>query len=252
MGIIELRDVHKSFNGLEVHRGINLAVKEGEIVSLIGSSGSGKTVLLKEILGLLRPDKGSIYVMGKDVTALREKELLEIRRNVGMVFQGSALFDSLTVLENVAYPLKESALGGRLSRTEIRERVKERLGMVGLHGVENKLPGELSGGMKKRVAVARAIATDPKIILYDEPNTGVDPIMARKINELIIGLRDRLGVTSMVVTHDLQSVRMVTDRIAMLYEGKIIAEGTWKDFEESQNPFIRDFMRGGAVFAEEG
>ncbi len=247
MSIIELRDIHKMFNGLLVHNGINLSVKEGEIVSLIGSSGSGKTVLLKEIIGLLRPDKGKVFVMGRDVTTLREKELLEVRRNVGMVFQGSALFDSLTVLENVAYPLKEHM---RLSGAEIRERVRERLSMVGLYGIENKMPGELSGGMKKRVALARAIATDPKIILYDEPNTGVDPINARKINELIIGLRERLGVTSMVVTHDMQSVRMVADRIAMLYEGRIIAEGSWKEFEESQDPFIKEFMSGGAVFGE--
>lgn len=247
MGIIELKEVYKSFNGLVVHKGINLTVKEGEIVSLIGSSGSGKTVLLKEIIGLLKPDKGNIFVMGQDVTELREKGLMEIRRNVGMVFQGSALFDSLTVLENVAYPLKEHM---HLSRTELREWVKERLAMVGLYGIENKMPGELSGGMKKRVALARAIATDPKIILYDEPNTGVDPINARKINELIINLRERLGITSMVVTHDMQSVRMVTDRIAMLYEGRILVEGSWKDFEESQDPFIRSFMRGGAVFVE--
>ncbi|MFN3466868.1 MAG: ABC transporter ATP-binding protein [Candidatus Brocadiales bacterium] len=246
--MIELKEVYKTFNGLLVHKGINLSVKEGEILSLIGSSGSGKTVLLKEIIGLLRPDRGNVFVMGRDVTALRERELLEVRRNVGMVFQGSALFDSLTVLENVAYPIKESTSGRLLSRAEIKERVRERLDMVGLYGVENKMPGELSGGMKKRVALARAIATDPRIILYDEPNTGVDPINARKINELIVNLRERLGVTSMVVTHDMQSVRMVTDRIAMLYEGKIIAEGSWKDFEESQDPFIREFMSGGAAF----
>ncbi|HHT9120472.1 MAG TPA: ABC transporter ATP-binding protein [Candidatus Hypogeohydataceae bacterium YC41] len=249
MGIIELKDVCKSFNGLLVHKGINLFIKQGEILSLIGSSGSGKTVLLKEIIGLLRPERGKIFVMGRDVTTLKEKELLEIRRNVGMVFQSSALFDSLTVLENVAYPLKEHL---RLSGAEIRERVRERLAMVGLYGIENKMPGELSGGMKKRVALARAIATDPKIILYDEPNTGVDPINARKINEMIVNLRERLGVTSVVVTHDMHSVRAVTDRIAMLYDGKIIAEGSWKDFEESQDPFIREFMRGGAVFAEGG
>ncbi len=249
MGIIELQGVYKVFNGLAVHKGINMSVKEGEILSLIGSSGSGKTVLLKEIIGLLKPDGGKILVLGKDVAALREKELLKIRRNVGMVFQGSALFDSLTVLENIAYPLKEHM---RLSQVEIKERVRERLAMVGLYGIEHKMPAELSGGMKKRVAVARAIATDPKIILYDEPNTGVDPINARKINELIINLRERLGVTSLVVTHDLQSVRMVTDRIAMLYDGRIIAEGSWRDFEDSQDSFIREFMRGGAVFAEKG
>lgn len=244
-GIIELKDVHKVFNGLLVHRGINLSIKEGEIVSLIGSSGSGKTVLLKEVIGLLRPDKGAIFVMGRNVAALNEKSLLEIRKNVGLVFQGSALFDSLTVFDNIAYPLREH-LG--LGKKEIRERVAETLHLVGLDGVEGKMPAELSGGMKKRVAVARAIATNPKIMLYDEPNTGVDPINARKINELILGLREKLGVTSMVVTHDMQSVKMVTDRIAMLYDGKIVAEGTWKNFEESEDPFIREFMTGGMAF----
>lgn len=244
-GIIELKDVHKVFNGLRVHRGINLSIKEGEIVSLIGSSGSGKTVLLKEVIGLLRPDKGAIFVMGRNVAALNEKSLLEIRKNVGLVFQGSALFDSLTVFDNIAYPLREHL---RLGKKEIRERVAETLHLVGLDGVEGKMPAELSGGMKKRVAVARAIATNPKIMLYDEPNTGVDPINARKINELILGLREKLGVTSMVVTHDMQSVKMVTDRIAMLYDGKIVAEGTWKDFEESEDPFIREFMTGGMAF----
>lgn len=244
-GIIKLKDVHKVFNGLWVHRGINLGIKEGEIVSLIGSSGSGKTVLLKEVIGLLRPDKGEIFVMGRNVVALNEKSLLEIRKNVGLVFQGSALFDSLTVFDNIAYPLREHL---RLGKKEIRERVAETLHLVGLDGVEGKMPAELSGGMKKRVAVARAIATNPKIMLYDEPNTGVDPINARKINELILGLREKLGVTSMVVTHDMQSVKMVTDRIAMLYDGKIVAEGTWKEFEESEDPFIREFMTGGMVF----
>jgi phospholipid/cholesterol/gamma-HCH transport system ATP-binding protein len=244
-GIIELKDVHKVFNGLLVHRGINLSIKEGEIVSLIGSSGSGKTVLLKEVIGLLRPDKGAIFVMGRNVAALNEKSLLEIRKNVGLVFQGSALFDSLTVFDNIAYPLREHL---RLGKKEIRERVAETLHLVGLDGVEGKMPAELSGGMKKRVAVARAIATNPKIMLYDEPNTGVDPINARKINELILGLREKLGVTSMVVTHDMQSVKMVTDRIAMLYDGKIVAEGTWKNFEESEDPFIREFMTGGMAF----
>lgn len=244
-GLIELNDVHKSFNGLWVHRGINVGVREGEIVSLIGSSGSGKTVLLKEIIGLLKPDRGSIYVLGRDVVPLKEKNLLEIRRHVGLVFQGSALFDSLSVFDNVAYPLREHL---RLGKAEIRARVAEKLRLVGLDGIEGKMPGELSGGMKKRVAVARAVATEPKIILYDEPNTGVDPINARKINELIVGLRDRLGVTSLVVTHDMKSVKAVADRIVMLYEGRIVAEGTWEDFEGSEEPLIKEFMTGGASF----
>lgn len=239
--IIKFKDVHKSFNGLPVHRGINFYVKEGEILSLIGGSGSGKSVLLKELIGLLKPDSGNIFVMGRDVVPMGEKELLGIRQHVGMLFQGAALFDSLTVFENIAYPLREHS---KIGQSEIRRKVAEKLRLVGLEGIEEKLPEELSGGMKKRVGLARAIATDPKILLYDEPNTGVDPINARKINELILSLRDKTGVTSIVVTHDMHSVKMVTDRIVMLYEGKIIAEGTWKDFENSNFKTVKDFLEG--------
>ncbi|MGR3311616.1 MAG: ABC transporter ATP-binding protein [Candidatus Brocadiales bacterium] len=239
--IIEFKDVRKSFNGLPVHQGINLHVKKGEILSLIGGSGSGKSVLLKELIGLLKPDGGNIFILGKDVVPMSEKELLGIRKHVGMLFQGAALFDSLTVFENIAYPLQEHSKMGRL---EIRRKVKEKLQLVGLEGVEERLPGELSGGMKKRVGLARAIATDPKIILYDEPNTGVDPINARKINELILSLRDKTGVTSIVVTHDMHSVKMVTDRIGMLYDGRIIVEGTWDDLEHSNLKIVKDFLEG--------
>ncbi len=239
--IIEFKDVRKSFNGLPVHQGINLHVKKGEILSLIGGSGSGKSVLLKELIGLLKPDGGNIFILGKDVVPMSEKELLGIRKHVGMLFQGAALFDSLTVFENIAYPLQEHS---KMSRLEIRRKVKEKLQLVGLEGVEERLPGELSGGMKKRVGLARAIATDPKIILYDEPNTGVDPINARKINELILSLRDKTGVTSIVVTHDMHSVKMVTDRIGMLYDGRIIVEGTWDDLEHSSLKIVKDFLEG--------
>ncbi|MBI2559583.1 MAG: ABC transporter ATP-binding protein [Planctomycetes bacterium] len=239
--IIEFKDVHKSFNGLPVHRGISFCVKEGEILSLIGGSGSGKSVLLKELIGLLKPDSGNIFVMGRDVARMEEEELLEIRKHVGMLFQGAALFDSLTVFENIAYPLLEHSKMGWL---EIRRKVAEKLRLVGLEGIEEKLPEELSGGMKKRVGLARAIATDPKILLYDEPNTGVDPINARKINDLMLDLRDKTGVTSIVVTHDMYSVKMITDRIVMLYEGRIIAEGTWKDFEHSSLKIVKDFLEG--------
>lgn len=239
--IIEFKDVYKSFNGLPVHRGIGFYVKEGEILSLIGGSGSGKSVLLKELIGLLRPDSGNIFVMGRDVVPMSEKELLGIRKHVGMLFQGAALFDSLTVFENIAYPLREHS---KMGWQEIRKKVAEKLRLVGLEGIEEKLPGELSGGMKKRVGLARAIVTDPKILLYDEPNTGVDPINARKINDLILTLRDKTGVTSIVVTHDMHSVKMVTDRIVMLYEGIIVAEGTWNDFEHSSLKIVKDFLEG--------
>lgn len=239
--IIEFKDVRKSFNDLHVHRGIDFYVKEGEVLSLIGGSGSGKSVLLKELIGLLKPDSGQVFVMGRDVVPMSEKELLGIRKHVGMLFQGAALFDSLTVFENIAYPLREHS---RMMPSEIERRVAEKLHLVGLEGIEDKLPEELSGGMKKRVGLARAIATDPKILLYDEPNTGVDPINARKINDLILSLRDKTGVTSIVVTHDMHSVRMVTDRIVMLYEGKIITEGTWQDFEHSNLKIVKDFLEG--------
>ncbi len=239
--IIELRDVHTSFNGVLVHSGINLCIKEGEVMSLIGSSGVGKSVLLKELIGILKPDKGEILVMGRNIVPLKEEELIKIRRNIGILFQGSALFDSLTVYENVAYPLREHT---KLKEKEIEEKVREKLGLVGLEGVEQKLPDELSGGMKKRVGLARAIAIEPKIILYDEPTTGIDPINADKINELILDLQNKLGTTTIVVTHDLHCVKKVTNRLAMLSEGKIITEGTWDDLENSEIKVIRDFIAG--------
>lgn len=239
--IIELRGVHTSFNGVLVHSGINLCIKEGEVMSLIGSSGVGKSVLLKELIGILKPDKGEIIVMGRNIVPLKEEELIKIRRNIGILFQGSALFDSLTVYENIAYPLREHM---NLTEKEIEEKVREKLGLVGLEGVEQKLPDELSGGMKKRVGLARAIAVEPKIILYDEPTTGIDPITAEKINELILDLQNKLGTTTIVVTHDLHCVKKVTNRLAMLSEGKIITEGTWEDLENSEIKVIRDFIAG--------
>jgi len=239
--IVELKDVHTSFNGVLVHSGINLCIKEGEVMSLIGSSGVGKSVLLKELIGILKPDKGEILVMGRDIVPLKEEELIKIRRNIGILFQGSALFDSLTVYENVAYPLREHT---KLKEKEIEEKVREKLGLVGLEGVGQKLPDELSGGMKKRVGLARAIAVEPKIILYDEPTTGIDPITAEKINELILDLQHKLGTTTIVVTHDLHCVKKVTNRLAMLSEGKIITEGTWDDLENSEIKVIRDFIAG--------
>ncbi len=239
--IIELRDVHTAFNGQKVHSGINLCIKEGEVMSLIGSSGVGKSVLLKELIGILKPDKGEIIVMGRNIVPLKEEELIKIRRNIGILFQGSALFDSLTVYENIAYPLREHA---KLKEKEIEEKVREKLSLVGLEGVEKKLPDELSGGMKKRVGLARAIAVEPKIILYDEPTTGIDPINADKINELILDLQNKLGTTTIVVTHDLHCVKKITNRLAMLSEGKIITEGTWDDLENSEIKVIRDFIAG--------
>lgn len=239
--IIEFKDVYKSFNGLLVHNGINLSIQDGEIMSLLGSSGSGKSVLLKELIGLVMPDKGNIVVLGKNVTQMSEEALIKLREHIGMLFQGAALFDSLTVLENIAYPLREHF---KLKEKDIRERVAEKLRLVGLGGIENKMPNELSGGMKKRVGLARAIATDPNIILYDEPTTGLDPITAQRINELIIDLQRKLGITTVVVTHDLHCVKTVSNRIAMLYEGKIIAIGTWNELTTSNIQVVRDFISG--------
>ena len=239
--IIEFKDVYKSFNGLIVHNGINLSILEGEIISLLGGSGSGKSVLLKELIGLMKPDMGNIIVMDKNVTQLREDDLIKLREHVGMLFQGSALFDSLTVFENVAYPLREHL---KLTEEEIKERVAEKLKLVGLSGIETKMPAELSGGMKKRVGLARAIATEPDIILYDEPTTGLDPITAQRINELIIELRRKLGITTIVVTHDLHCVKTVSDRIAMLYDGKILTVGTWEQLATSGLQAVKDFISG--------
>ena len=239
--IIEFKDVYKSFNGILVHNGINLSILEGEIISLLGGSGSGKSVLLKELIGLMKPDKGDILVLDNNVTQMNEDALIKLREHVGMLFQGAALFDSLTVFENIAYPLREHL---KLTEKEIQMRVAEKLHLVGLRGIEKKMPDELSGGMKKRVGLARAIATEPKIILYDEPTTGLDPMTAQRINELIIELQKKLGITTIVVTHDLHCVKTVSDRIAMLHEGKIVAVGTWEELVSSNIQVVKGFISG--------
>jgi len=239
--IIEFKDVYKSFNGILVHNGINLSILEGEIISLLGGSGSGKSVLLKELIGLMKPDKGDILVLDNNVTQMNEEALIELREHIGMLFQGAALFDSLTVFENIAYPLREHL---KLTEKEIQDRVAEKLQVVGLSGIEEKMPDELSGGMKKRVGLARAIATEPEIILYDEPTTGLDPMTAQRINDLIIELQRKLGITTIVVTHDLHCVKTVSDRIAMLHEGKIVAVGTWEELVTSNIQVVQDFISG--------
>ncbi|WP_347275234.1 ABC transporter ATP-binding protein [Candidatus Kuenenia sp.] len=237
--IIEIKNLYKSFNSHPVLNDINLSVQEGEIISLLGASGTGKSVLLKELIGLIKPDKGDIFVMGKNVAQMNEDALIKLRVHVGMLFQGAALFDSLTVFENIAYPLREHL---HLSEAEIRSRVSEKLQLVGLKGIESKMPEELSGGMKKRVGLARAIATDPEIILYDEPTTGLDPITAQRINVLIMELQKKLGITTIVVTHDLHCVKTVSDRIAMLHEGKIIVVGTWQEIASCPLKEVKDFI----------
>ncbi|MDD5167144.1 MAG: ABC transporter ATP-binding protein [Candidatus Omnitrophica bacterium] len=237
--MIHIKDLHKNLGGKTVLDGLNLTIKEGVTCVIIGRSGCGKSVLLKHIVGILRGDSGEVIVDGKDVSKLNDRELGILRLELGLVFQGGALFDSLTVAENVGFGLIEHS---RISPKELAERVEESLSLVGLSGIGNLMPSELSGGMKKRVSLARALCIKPKIILYDEPTTGVDPITADSINELIRSLHDKIKVTSIVVTHDMKSAYKVADRIAMLYQGKIIFEGTPQEVQNTQHPVVYQFI----------
>ena len=241
--MIEIIDLHKSFGAHHVLCGVNLKIEMGETMVIIGRSGCGKSVLLKHIIGIIRPDSGKVLIDGANVFDIGEDEINHFRMQVGMLFQGSALFDSLTVKENVGFSLYEHT---KLAFNEIENRVKEKLRMVGLSGIEDLMPSELSGGMKKRVGLARAICTEPKIILYDEPTTGLDPIMADAINDLIIRMRERLRITSIVVTHDMTSAYKVGTRIAMLYNGKIVGIGTPEEIRNSQDPLVHQFIGGSA------
>ena len=222
---------------------LNLTVRQGETKVVIGRSGVGKTVLLKNIVGLMRPDSGSIKINGVEVTNLNEKEYNRVRMGIGLVFQGGALFDSMNVGENVGFVLNEFM---DLDKKTVDDKVRDALGLVGLKDVEHMMPSQLSGGMKKRVSLARALCMEPHIILYDEPTTGVDPITAAAINHLIIELRDKLKVTSIVVTHDMNSAYQVADSIAMFYKGQIIADGTPEEIKNSKHPVILQFIHGQA------
>ena len=239
--MIDIIKLNKSFNGHRVLDNLSLKVETGSTCVIIGRSGCGKSVLLKHIVGILKPDSGGVFVDGKEVNKLKDKELDALRMRMGMVFQGGALFDSLTVAENVGFGLIEH---NHLSRKELLERVEESLCLVGLCGIGNLMPSELSGGMKKRVSLARAICIKPDIIFYDEPTTGVDPITADSINELIRSLHDKLKVTSIVVTHDMKSAYKVADRIAMLYQGKIITEGAPSEIQNTDHPVVHQFING--------
>jgi phospholipid/cholesterol/gamma-HCH transport system ATP-binding protein len=238
---IELRRLYKAFNGNQVLQGLDLAIEAGEILTILGGSGTGKSVLLKLIIGLMKPDAGQVLVEGDDIVPLQEEELLKVRRKVGMLFQGAALFDSLTAKENVAFPLREHT---QMTEAEIQERVAEVLALVGMAGVEEKLPSELSGGMRKRVGLARAVALTPRIVLYDEPTTGLDPRNVDKINELITDLRAKLHVTSVVVTHDIQSALRISDRVALLSEGRIAETGTPADITRAERSVVQEFLAG--------
>jgi phospholipid/cholesterol/gamma-HCH transport system ATP-binding protein len=242
-GFIRFADVHKAFGGKPVLAGVTLDVARGESVVILGGSGSGKSVLLRHAIVLHRPDRGEVWVDGVEVSALEEEELLETRKKVGMLFQAGALFDSMSVYRNVAFPLHEHT---DWPEEKVAARVREVLGLVELEeDVEEKMPSDLSGGMRKRVALARAIALAPQAVLYDEPTTGLDPITANAINRLIRSLQRRLGITSIVVTHDIQSTYQVADRIAFLYEGKILFEGTVQEAQGSPEPLLREFLTGG-------
>jgi len=244
MAMIEVIDVHKSFGELHVLRGVNLSIEKGESMTVIGGSGSGKSVLLKHIIGLLFPDKGRVLVAGQVLNDLDEFGLNELRKKFGMLFQMAALFDSLTVWENVGFSLKQHT---KMSDSEIRKVATEKLALVGLKDIEDKMPAELSGGMKKRVGLARAICMDAAIILYDEPTTGLDPIAADAINDLIVDLRKKLGVTSVSITHDMHSAYKISDRIAMLYKGEILEIGTPDEIKNTENPIVRQFITGSAI-----
>ncbi|MDD5155693.1 MAG: ABC transporter ATP-binding protein [Candidatus Omnitrophica bacterium] len=239
--MIEIAKLCKSFNEHRVLDNTTLKIETGQTCVIIGRSGCGKSVLLKHIVGVLKPDSGKIFIDGQETTGLNDKELEPVRLKIGLVFQGGALFDSMTVGENVGFGLIEY---NHIDRKKLSERIEESLCMVGLSGIQNLMPSELSGGMKKRVALARAICTKPEIILYDEPTTGVDPITADSINELIRELHDKLKVTSVVVTHDMKSAYRIADKIAMLYDGKIITEGTVSEIQNTRHPVVYQFING--------
>jgi phospholipid/cholesterol/gamma-HCH transport system ATP-binding protein len=237
---ISIQDVHKSFGKNHVHRGLSLDIRRGEIITLAGRSGEGKSVLLKEIIALIRPDSGRILIDGQDVTRMRERTLAPLRRRIGMLFQGSALFDYMNVFDNVAYPLRQHS---ETTPEEVPRRVREALNRVDLPDAANLMPEELSGGMKKRVGLARAIVTEAKIVLYDEPTTGLDPNNAHNICELIKKLQRELDITSVMVTHDMQSVRAITDRMSLLSHGRVVATGAWQEMRESTDPDVQRFLR---------
>ena len=239
--MIEAHELRKSFGDHRVLDGVNFRIETGESVVIIGRSGGGKSILLKHLIGLLQPDTGSVRVDGEDLSVMNERQLLEVRRKFGMLFQSSALFDSMTVAENVGFVLRRA---GRLSEVEMAERVAAALDMVDLNGTQAKKPAELSGGMRKRVGLARAIIYQPEIVLYDEPTTGLDPIVADSIDKLLLRVCERLKVTTIAVTHDMRSARRIAQRILMLHEGRIYASGTPEELFQSSDPVVHRFVNG--------
>jgi phospholipid/cholesterol/gamma-HCH transport system ATP-binding protein len=239
--MIRIEDLHRSFDGLTVLDGLSLELRKGELVALIGRSGYGKSVLLKHIAGLLRPDSGRVLVAGEDMARLQGRRLSRLRERLGFLFQGGALFDSMTLFENVAFPLREKT---RMSDEAIRERVLEELSRVGLSSAEEKYPSQVSGGMQKRAALARELISEPEIMLFDEPTTGLDPIFGHTILKLIEDLHRRLGFTGILVTHEIHRVFEIVDRVAFLHEGRIQAQGAPDEILESEDPLVRQFVRG--------
>ena len=245
--MIQLIDVHKAFGPKQVLDGFTLDVPDGETMVIIGYSGTGKSVAIKHIVGLLEPDRGTVLVDGLEVPALPRRELYRLRARIGYVFQFAALFDSLSIGDNVAMGLRKQ---GELSESEIHERVVEALDLVDLPNVEQRFPAELSGGMRKRVGIARAIATRPKYILYDEPTTGLDPVTSATIDQLMVRMREKLGVTGVVITHDMRSAYTVGTRIAMLYQGKVRTVGSVDEIQNSTDPIVRQFIEGRATLED--
>lgn len=241
--MIKITDLKKSFNSKKVLDGVNLDIEQGKITVIIGRSGEGKSVLIKHIIGLLRPDEGSIFLDDLDLTSMKERDFNEVRKRFGMLFQGAALFDSMTVAENVGFPLKEHT---DLNDEDIMKTVIEKLKRVGLVDVENMMPADLSGGMKKRVGLARAIVMDPEIVLFDEPTTGLDPIMSDSIAGLVLDTQRALKTTYVLITHDISFTYKIADKIAMLHEGRIIEEGTVEEMKANPNPILRQFLEGRA------
>jgi phospholipid/cholesterol/gamma-HCH transport system ATP-binding protein len=240
MAQIELKDLHKSFGEQHVLDGIDLTVEAAETISVLGRSGTGKSVLLKLLIGLQKPDSGSISIDGQDITGLQTNALNEVRKKIGFLFQEAALYDSMTLEQNVEFPLKRHT---QLSEEERKQRVKELLKSVGLQSDFQKFPAEISGGMKKRVGLARALALDPKLIMFDEPTAGLDPITSAEIDELILDLKQKRQMTSVVVTHDLHSAKRISDRLVVLDRGRIVAEGSFDDLEKSEHPVVKGFLR---------
>lgn len=242
--MIQIIDLYKSFDEHLVLDGIDLMIPRNKITVIIGPSGCGKTCLLRHLIGLLKPDRGKVLVDGVDLGRLDRAGLQKIRRRFGMLFQQAALFDSMTVYQNIAFPIQEHT---KLKKQAIDKIVAEKLGLVGLSGIERKMPADLSGGMRKRVGLARAIALEPEIILYDEPTTGLDPIMSEAIDELVLETQSKLNVTSVVISHDIASTFHIADQIAMVYQGRIAEVGTPEEFRRSKNPAVREFVEKGMV-----